>query len=284
MKILLLGSNGMAGHLCYNYFVNKGYEVFGTNRDLDSKNKIFLDIFNLNDLSNKLNKIKPNVIINCIGILVSESMKSPKNAIFVNSFLPHYLDEFCSKNSTYLIHLSTDCVFSGKNGPYNKNSFKDENNYYGLSKNIGEVISDSTLTIRTSIIGPEIKSNGIGLFHWFMNQGGKIEGYSNVLWSGVTTLFLANFIESILFDKPKGLINLSNNKSISKLDLLQLIKNTWDLDIEIIKCEKKKINKTLINGDLDIGLSVQSYSEMLLDLKGYMELNKSIYKNFYSCF
>ena len=117
-----------------------------------------------------------------------------------------------------------------------------------------------------------------------MNQGGKIEGYSNVLWSGVTTLFLANFIESILFDKPKGLINLSNNKSISKLDLLQLIKNTWDLDIEIIKCEKKKINKTLINGDLDIGLSVQSYSEMLLDLKGYMELNKSIYKNFYSCF
>ena len=125
-----------------------------------------------------------------------------------------------------------------------------------------------------------IKINGTGLFHWINKKKDEAHGYTNVYWSGVTTLFLAKYIDSILKIKPKGLIQLSNNISISKYDLLVLIKKYWNLDLKIKKSNTKKINKTLINSDLNIGLKVPNYSIMLNNLKQYMSTNKSLYSNY----
>ena len=121
-----------------------------------------------------------------------------------------------------LIHISTDCVFSGRQGMYADNDFRDADDIYGRSKALGEIFSDKDLTIRTSIIGPELKRYGEGLFHWFMSQRERVNGYTKVFWSGVTTLELAKAIEYSLDNDVTGLFQLSNGVRISKYDLLVL--------------------------------------------------------------
>ena len=185
-KVLVLGNNGMLGHVVYqtcqaNSFTEK-YDVIGINRlDSHRDNKSFkLDVLNFNELEEFIKNKQPRYIINCIGFLLQASSNNPSLAIQTNSLLPHFLDRISEKYNFKLIHISTDCVFDGKKGEYKECDKKTETNYYGLTKNLGEIDNNRNLTIRTSIIGPELKSNPTGLFNWVISQKEKtIHGYSN---------------------------------------------------------------------------------------------------------
>ncbi|MEG0560405.1 MAG: SDR family oxidoreductase [Muribaculaceae bacterium] len=274
-KILVLGATGMAGHMIYLYL--KGldkYEmsnmVFRTK--LDEKSLI-IDVNDKSTLSKAIKLINPNIIINCIGILIKGSSDNPINAIYINSCLPHLLKSISEEIGADLIHISTDCVFSGNKGNYNENDFRDADDIYGRSKALGEIINDKDLTIRTSIIGPELKQDGEGLFHWFMNQQGAVQGYKTAIWGGVTTLELAKAIDYAILNKTTGLIQLSNGLGISKYELLCLFKEIWKKNIEIKPVEKNGIDKSIAKSNV-FHYEVPSYKNMLNDQFIWMESNK----------
>jgi len=199
-KILILGSTGMLGHqVFYNLNDVNHFDVY----DLSFKNKlrpetIICNVTDFDRLYEIIQEIKPDIIVNCIGILLHGSKENPKNAILLNSYLPHWLADQTSAINSKLIHISTDCVFSGKKGSYSEDDFKDADDVYGRTKALGEVTSGNHLTIRTSIIGPELKKNGEGLFHWIMKQNGTVNGYTKTIWGGVTTLECSKAIIQLL--------------------------------------------------------------------------------------
>ena len=210
MKIILLGAQGMLGHVVKIYFEEHGYEVVCTNRD-DRKSDLFWDaVENLKDIEKIIEKQKPDVVINCTGILNKVAEDNKSLAVLMNSYLPHYLDELSAKYNFKFVHVSTDCVFSGKEGNYNEASFRDAENFYGQSKALGEVINDRSVTLRTSIVGPDINPNGIGLFQWFMKQTGSTGGYSKVLWTGITTIEYAKAMEKAIKNTDNVKIKIHN--------------------------------------------------------------------------
>lgn len=281
-KILILGISGMAGHVIYTYLneLNK-YQLLGTtNSNSFGNNSTKLDIFNISDLNDLIIDFKPDFVINCIGVLINSSKKTPDSAIFANSYLPHYLAKLSFENNFKLIHISTDCVFSGKEGAYTEKSLKNATDVYGLSKSLGEVDDLKNITIRTSIIGPEIKAVGEGLFHWLMLQEKEINGYKRNLWSGVTTLELAYFIEWILDKEFNGLIHLTNNQPISKFDLLNLISDIFGKDILIKNNKEYVCDKSFVNTNGDISYNVSSYKLMLENLKEFMQNHSKFYMQY----
>lgn len=282
IKVLIIGSKGMAGHIIKSYLEDKGYDVYGTFREQESlslgKNEFYLDAFDKENLNNTLNIARPNFVINCVGILNQFAEENPDIAIYVNGYFPHYLDRLSREYDYKLIHITTDCVFSGKKGSYSENDFRDAESYYGRSKAIGEVDNDRTLTFRTSIIGPDINENGIGLFNWFMKQSEAIKGYSNVFWTGVTTLELAKAIEASFSQNIIGINHLVNNDKISKYDMLLLFRkymNKNDIDIE--KYEDYYSDKSLVRTKESFDYKVSSYEEMIKDMCEYIKLNNEIY-------
>lgn len=279
-KILVLGSGGMAGHVIYNYLIKHKYNCIGiARRSVPHQGNIVLDVSNFLKVEQFIKNEDPQVVINAVGILINESNLSPSNAILINSYLPHFLSDICRKCNSKLIHLSTDCVFSGKEGGYQEDSFRDADDIYGRSKALGEIVNEKDLTIRTSIIGPELKENGEGLFHWFMTTTGTIKGFKNIYWSGVTTFELARAIEAALKQGTSGLIHLTNNKKISKYDLLTLIKMIWHRsDIDIIMDDKVIKDKSLITATHRLDWLVPDYEEMLVLMKDEIKDNQAYSK------
>jgi dTDP-4-dehydrorhamnose reductase len=263
----------MAGHVIVAYFQQKAeYEVFYTSRDLDDENGIYLDITNTPQLEGLIETIKPDITINCIGLLNDHASNNTKLAFQINSLLPYQLAKFTERYQGKLIHISTDCVFSGTKGDYTEYDTPDGTSIYAESKQLGEIINDNHLTIRTSIIGPELKDDGIGLFLWFMNQSGKIKGYKNVWWNGVTTLELAKAIETMIKHDIKGLFHLSSGKKISKFMLLKTIQEVFGkTDVEIVTDSSIKQDRTIISTRTDFQYNVPSYHDMLLELKNWMK-------------
>lgn len=281
-KILILGSKGMAGHIIKEYLKEKNYDVYSTFRSKTNQillDKEFdLDIFNIEKLNLLLQIIKPDFVINCIGILNKEAEENPDIAIYVNGYIPHLLDRLSNKYNYKLIHITTDCVFSGIKGNYTEIDFKDAVSYYGKSKAIGEIENNKTLTFRTSIVGPDINKEGIGLFNWFMAQSGKINGYSQVYWTGITTLELAKAIEKSFKMNPTGLINLVNNDKINKYNLLKLFKENMEKnDIEIIKENSYKSDKSLLRTKFDFKYTVPSYEEMIKEMAVWIKEHDFLY-------
>lgn len=284
-KVLIIGSKGMAGHMIKEYLTQKRYDVYGTFREKEEKNlevnEFYLDAFDKEKLEEILKKVKPDFVINCIGILNQFAENNPDIAIYVNGYFPHYLDRLSEKYGYKLIHITTDCVFSGKKGNYTEDDFRDADSYYGRSKAIGEVNNNRTLTFRTSIIGPDINKDGIGLFNWFMKQKGRIKGYSNVFWSGVTTLELAKAIEASFSQNISGLIHLVNNEKIPKYDLLKLFSKYMNKDIEIEKYEDYFSDKSLIRTKEDFNYKVPEYEKMIEELSEWIK-NKNYSYEYYS--
>ena len=281
-KILILGSTGMLGHVVYKYFAQQDqYELY----DLVYRNKlrdesIVCDITNVLQLKKTISSIKPDVIINCIGILIKGSKVNPANAIFINSYFPHLLVEIADTIQAKIIHISTDCVFSGNKGNYTERDFCDADDTYGRSKALGEILSDKHLTLRTSIIGPEIKATGEGLFHWFMNQSGTINGFTDAYWGGVTTLQLAKSIELALEQKLTGLHQVTNGERISKYELMKLFKDIWQRNLlTIIAYPGKAVDKSLVQSST-FDYHIPSYTEMLKNQYDWMNAQNQIYNHY----
>lgn len=282
-KILVIGCKGMAGHVVKNYLEStQNYDVWGLARDVQLEKKIIkLDVSNIDKLKENLKREAFDVVINCIGILNKTAEDNPELAIWFNSYFPHLLASYGVENNFKLIHISTDCVFSGKDGAYKEDSFKNGIGFYAQSKALGEVINLKDLTFRTSIIGPELKVNGIGLFHWFMQQKESISGFTEAYWTGVTTIQLAKAINDAIKQDLKGLYHLVNNSKISKHELVSLFKKSFSKqDIDILNSSDYKVDKSLINSRLDFDHKVPDYGFMIKEMKDWILKHESLYKHY----
>ncbi len=284
IKILILGSAGMAGHVIKSHLslYNENLEVYDVARsELYVSPSYLLDVTNFNELRNLITNLKPDFLINCVGILNKSAEENPDLAILVNSYLPHLLEKETKNTKCKIIHISTDCVFSGAKGGYIESDLKDGVGFYSQSKALGEVINNKDLTIRTSIIGPELNSTGIGLLHWFLNQKNDISGYSKAYWSGVTTLELAKFIYNVITvdHELNGVFHLTNNLKIDKYSLLKLFQNIFKLNtFEVNSNDKYKIDKSLINTCAKKVFVVSDYETMIHEMRNFILDNKSWYQ------
>jgi len=284
IKILILGASGMAGHTITLYFQEKGYDVLTLTQNdfslIPNKN-IVLDVFERIKLANIINEGDFDAIINCVGILNEFANNNPDKAIYLNSYLPHYLSNLTKNTKTKIIQMSTDCVFSGKKGQYSEYDFKDGETFYDRSKALGEIVNNKDLTFRNSIIGPDINENGIGLFNWFMKQEKPIEGYSRAMWTGVTTVTLAKAMEQAIVQNLTGIYNLVNNQSISKYELLHLFNKYFrNSSIEIEKNDEVKIDKSLLRTRADFNFEVPSYDEMVKEMSEWVLTHKEYYMSY----
>jgi len=256
-RLLILGSTGLLGSTILKYFSTKtNYECFGAIRKNSDRKKLNninnlklhkIDFNKPNDIRKAFISIKPYLIINCIGVVKQVLNKNSNSEIIrVNSFLPHYLSELANENNKIrFIHFSTDCVFSGTLGNYSENDIADAKDIYGSSKILGEVNNSNTLTLRTSIIGHELKTK-YSLLNWFLSQKKSIKGYKKAIFSGLTTLEISRVLEKYIIPnkKMRGIYHLSGNP-ISKYDLLNIIKKTYKKKIKIMPDSKIKINRSL---------------------------------------
>jgi len=284
-KLMILGSRGMLGHMVYHYFQSlQKYEVIDVAHNYKlNPDSYVLDVTNQTEVESLISIVKPDVVINCIGILIKGSNNNAANAIYINAYFPHQLSKLAGKFNFKLIHISTDCVFSGETGGYKEEDFKDARDVYGLSKALGELENDRDLTLRTSIIGPELKREGEGLFHWFLNQNGSINGYTKSIWGGVTTLELSKAIDAAIDQNLTGLIHITNGSPISKYELGLLFKKLWNLPNEINPVEGKNADKSLKCNRTDFVYEYPSYMDMLIEqfqwMQKHVELYFPIYKN-----
>lgn len=235
----------MLGHKMYMKLKNtfECYALARTNYDNVKKYDIFdatyfisgLDLTNDLAIASKLEQVRPNVVLNCVGLTTRKiSAQKTSELIRVNSYFPHFLEEWSLKNNCRLIHFSTDCVFSGKKGSYIEDDLCDARDLYGVSKILGEVSSAQSLTIRSSIVGFEILHK-TELIEWLISKRDKnVTGYSSAIYSGVTTNYMANIIQHIIVEQPNlsGVYQLSSPK-ISKYKLLVMLNEALSLNIKI---------------------------------------------------
>ena len=273
----------MAGHVISKYLLSLNlYNVVDVECfTAQNKLKVSLDLMDQNAVKELIEDQNPDIVINCARVLIDESEDSPAKAIYVNSYLPHLLEQFCQNKQTRIIHLSTDCVFSGLKGDYDENEDTDGKNYYAKTKALGEINNNKDLTIRTSFIGPNIGDKYEELFHWFMMQEGDIKGYSKVYWTGVTTLELAKCIKEVIEIDISGLYHLVPENKISKYELLVLIGKVMKRNkVFIGKDDKIVLDKSLT--DNRKAIFVKNYPEMFDELKTWMIDNKELYTKYFS--
>ena len=255
--ICLIGSTGMLGSMLLYQLSLLGIKIIAISRSKfirnnfhnHSKNIIFLEGIDVNNFDNIITVIKEypiSFIINCVGIIKQNKYSyDTKSMYLINSVFPNKLSIIADLLNIKLIHISTDCVFSGKKGNYKESDELDAQDIYGISKAIGEVNSRNCLTLRTSIIGHELNGKK-SLLEWFLSQNNSINGYKNAIFSGFTNLELSKIIIKVIRSFPdlEGLYNLSANP-INKYDLLKLIAEEYELNTKIIPYDEFKIDRSL---------------------------------------
>ncbi len=282
-SIIVLGANGMAGHVITTGLREdiKGYNIIAVARNSSIINPdVLLDVSDFDGLKNLIHQNKPDVIINCIGLLNKTAEENPDQAILINSYLPHFLESATSNTKTKVIHISTDCVFSGDEGSYTEDSFKNGRGYYAQSKALGEINNTKDLTFRTSIIGPELNQKGIGLLHWFLNQENEINGYTKAFWTGITTIELLNAIKYVLENDISGLYHLVYPEKISKFNLVGIFNEVFNAGLKIVPYDGYKVDKSLVNTRKDFSFKVKNYVEMVQEMKKWINEHKELYAHY----
>lgn len=283
MKILVLGCNGMAGHLISLYFQEKGHEVVGFTRQQSTllNNTIVGDASDMLLIRKTIEEGNYDAVINCIGLLNQFAEQNKAMAVLLNGYLPHFLTEITASTKTRIIHMSTDCVFAGNDGPYYEETLPNGATFYDRSKAMGEINTEKDLTFRNSIVGPDIKPSGIGLFNWFMKQDGEVGGYTSAIWTGVTTYTLAKAMEAALEQNLAGLYNLVNNQSINKYDLISLFNKYFrNSKIKINPNDKLQLDKTLLRKRNDFAFEVPSYEQQVKEMREWVDVHTSLYPHY----
>lgn len=282
MKFFVLGCNGMAGHTISLYLKEQGHKVLGFGRSKSQFIDSFAgDVHDTDFLRKLIAESKFDTVINCIGILNQFAENNKSMATFLNSYFPHFLAEATADTDTQVIHMSTDCVFSGKRGEYTENDFRDGETFYDRSKALGELEDDKNITLRNSIVGPDINSQGIGLLNWFMHQSGEINGYTKSMWTGQTTLQLAKTMEMAAKEKAHGLLNAVPDHSISKYDLLLLFNHYLRGDsLKINPVEGINADKSLKRTRYQFSYIIPDYETMVAEMAEWIKKHKDIYPHY----
>ena len=281
-RILILGVTGMLGHTLFRE-ISKSveYEVWGTARSERGLTEWFTpeertrirpnvnaEIFDT--VIRALASIQPNVVINCIGLIKQlPEASDPLFSITVNAQLPHRISLICKTSNARMIHISTDCVFSGKKGHYSEEDPSDAVDLYGRTKCLGEVYYPHCVTLRTSIIGHELKGK-FGLVEWFLSQNNEINGFNKVIYSGFPTVEIAKIIQQYVIpnEKLSGLYHVSS-EPISKYELLKLIARTYEKDIIIKKEEFTISDRSLLSTKFRLvtGYNPPSWVNLINEMK-----------------
>jgi len=259
-RTLILGASGMLGSAVLRALHGRADQtVFATVRSPSSIRYFTpaqqadiianVDVLDSDALVALLNRTKPDTIINCVGLIKQQSAaKDPLVALPLNALFPHKLARLAALADARLVHISTDCVFSGSKGSYTEESKADADDLYGVSKHLGEVVEyDNAITLRTSIIGREL-TTAYSLLDWFLAQQGEVKGFDKAIFSGLPTCELAAVIRDYVMPKPelKGLYHVSA-EPISKFELLRLIASEYGKEITILRDEKLIIDRSLIS-------------------------------------
>ena len=257
MKILVLGASGMIGSAMVRVLGdNKAWEVFGTLRSADAK-RFFLpavagkllpgvDINNQDVLLQVFLRVRPEVVVNCIGLTKHhEEAEDPQMALPLNALLPHRMADLCAVAGARLIHVSTDCVFAGTKGNYGEADAPDAGDVYGKSKYLGEVDYPHAITLRTSTIGHELQS-ACGLLEWFLTQQGSCKGFNRAIFSGLPNTEFARVVRDVVIPRPDlhGLYHVGADP-IGKYELLKLIAQVYGKQIDIVRDDELKIDRSL---------------------------------------
>ena len=282
MKFFILGCNGMAGHIITIYLKEQGHEVVGFARTpSDFVPTVIGDGYDTKLIERCILDGNYDAVINCVGMLNQFAENDKATAAFLNGYLPHFLVKVTEGIKTQVIHMSTDCVFSGKTGPYTETSLPDGTTFYDRSKALGEINDSKNLTLRNSIVGPDIKQKGIGLLNWFMQQSGEVNGFTGAMWTGQTTLQLAKTMEAAAKAKVSGLINMVPSTNISKYELLKLFNHYLRNDELIINpIEGVIADKTLIRTNNEFNYQIPDYEIMVREMAEWMKLHKKLYPHY----
>ena len=253
-------------------------EIYNPEKVIDN-----IDLTNFQLISNNLNKINPDIVINACGITIRRGIETLKsNSIILNSALPHFLNEWVTSNNKRLIHFSTDCVFTGAKGDYLDNDNKDAYDLYGSTKSMGEVIdSKFAITLRGSMIGSELE-NKTELFEWFLKQKSKtIKGFNKVIYSGITTTKMAEIVLKLIdqFPNLSGVYNISS-KPISKFELLKLWNNLFDINANIEIDNSYTSNKNLISENFYRTISMEQPD--WVELSSQLNIDNLLHNNLYN--
>jgi len=282
MKFLVFGASGMAGHTISLYLKEQGHDVTGFDRnEIKHCKSIVGDARDTQNIQSIILDGKFDSVINCIGILNQFADQNKELATFLNAYLPHFLASVTSGTDTQVIQMSTDCVFSGKRGGYTEDDLRDGETFYDRSKALGELEDDKNITMCNSIVGPDINPNGIGLLNWFMKQNGSINGFTKVMWTGLTTLQLAKAMEAAAKQKAHGLYNMVYKEAISKYDLLNLFNHYMrDDTLTIIPSETLVADKSLKRTRFEFGYIIPNYETMVAELAEWIRKHKEMYPHY----
>ena len=277
MRVLILGGNGLLGHKVWQVFQRR-FDAWATVRGGDEDYKRYglcdprrllggVNAFEIDSVTEALNKVRPDVVVNCIGIVPrSHGSEDSITGLKVNALFPHQLASMCERFNARLIHMSTDCVFSGRKGMYTEEDRPDPEDLYGRCKLLGEVTSPHCLTIRSSMIGRELAGTR-GLVEWFLSQRGRrVRGYSNGIFTGFPTLILAEIMAELVERGPRlsGVYHVSS-EALSKYEILCLLKETYRVAIEIEPFEDFRIDLSLDSSRFRAatGFRPKPWSEMI---------------------
>lgn len=283
MKVLILGGEGMLGHKVFQV-LGQHFEVYATCREPNGAWARFpmylgaaharvlggVDALNVDSLVRALGQVKPDVVVNCIGIIKQfKEASDPILTLTLNSLLPHRLAELCTAAGARLFHLSTDCVFSGRKGNYAEDDAPDAEDLYGRTKLLGEVDRPGCLTIRTSIFGRDFLKQSAFLEWLLSHRGGKVRGYKNAIYTGFTTQALARIMGDLIANYPQlsGLYQVAS-QPISKHDLLVKLRAAMQLNIEIEPYDDPPCDRSLSAARFlaTTGYCLPTWDEMLAEL------------------
>jgi dTDP-4-dehydrorhamnose reductase len=258
MKVLVLGASGMLGNAVLRVLASSdGFDAVGSVRSAAAMRLLpesvrdrlvtGVDVDNADSLAGLFGQVRPDAVINCVGLVKQlAEVKDPLSAIPINSLLPHRLARLCQVASARLVHVSTDCVFSGTKGMYIESDFADADDLYGRSKYLGEVDYPHAVTLRTSIIGHELGGSAHGLVGWFLAQRGSVKGFARAVFSGLPTVELAAVIRDCVLPAPslRGVYHVSA-APIDKFSLLRLVGSAYGRSVDIVPDDKLVIDRSL---------------------------------------
>lgn len=287
--ILVLGAGGMLGHQLWLQ-LGETLETVGTLRSaaprlealaFDRRRlRLGVDAERIETVAAALDELRPAVVVNCIGVIKQlPAGRDPVACIRVNSLFPHLLDGLCRERGARLIHVSTDCVFNGRKGGYTEADPPDALDLYGRSKALGELADGPALTLRTSIIGHELKG-GLSLLEWFLAQGGEISGYGGVRWSGVTTVTLARLVRDVVLPRPelRGLFQVAS-EPLDKDALLRRMAAVYGSKARILRREEPVEDRSLDAGRFlaATGWRAPDWDDQLAEMRAERERFAALY-------
>ena len=286
MKFFICGCNGMAGHTISLYLQEQGHEVYGFDLQESKLIKSFAgNAFDTETIARVIKEGKYDTVINCIGVLNQFAENNHALAAFLNSYFPHFLAKTTEETDTQVIHMTTDCVFSGKKGSYTEHDLRDGETFYDRSKALGELDDEKNLSLRNSIVGADINPKGIGLLNWFMNnttgENPVVNGYTKAMWTGQCTYQLAKTMEAAAKERAHGLINAVPDTDISKYELLKLFnKYLRGGRVQINSVEGVNADKSLKRTNWDFNYHIPDYEQMVAEMAEWIYKHKELYPHY----